>query len=296
MNITLTGANGFLAKTLIERLQKEGHQLHVLGRKPVEGLGFSNWDAMSGPPPEDSLKTADAIVHLAGEPVAQRWTPDVKRKIRDSRILGTRNLVHGLSTQSRRPRVLISGSATGYYGSRGDEVLTEKSAPGDDFLAQVCVDWEKEAQMAESLGVRVVRLRTGVVLGKNGGALQKILPPFRLGLGGRISSGKQWMPWIHIDDIAGLIKFAIKHEQTSGPLNGTAPKPATNTEFTETLAQALRRPAVFTVPAFALKLAYGEMASVVLGSQRAVPAGAQSAGYRFEFQELAVALADVVAR
>ena len=233
-------------------------------------------------------------MHLAGEPVAQRWTADVKRKIRDSRIVGTRNLVHGLSTLSKRPRVLLSASATGYYGSRGDETLTENSKPGDDFLAQVCIDWEKEARMAESLGMRVVCLRTGIVLGKERGALQKILPPFRLGLGGRLASGKQWMPWIHVDDLVGLIQFALSREQVSGPMNGTAPKPVTNTEFTETLAQALHRPAVFTVPGFALRLAYGEMASVVLASTRAMPAVAQSNGYRFEFQELALALADII--
>ena len=293
MNITLTGASGFLGKPLIASLQADGHQLRVLGRRPVPGLLFSQWDSMTTEPPEESLASTDAIIHLAGEPVAQRWTPEVKRRIRDSRILGTRHLVHGLSMLSRRPQLLISASAIGIYGSRGDEILTERSRPGEGFLAEVTVDWEKEADMAEALGIRVVKIRTGVVLGKDGGALAKMLPPFKMGVGGKLASGKQWMSWVHIADIIGMILFALGNEKVHGAWNGTAPHPVANADFTVNLAKTLHRPAVFPVPAFALKLLYGEMASMVLASQRVLPEAAQSAGFQFRFPYLAAALQDV---
>ncbi len=294
MNITLTGASGFLGKRLIERLQAEGHTLRVLGRRPVAGLPFSQWDSMAGEPPEESLAAADAVIHLAGEPVAERWTPEVKRRIRDSRILGTRHLVHALSKQSRRPAVLISASAIGIYGSRGDEMLTESSRPGEGFLAQVTADWEKEADLAEALGIRVVKIRTGVVLGKDGGALAKMLPPFKMGAGGKLGSGKQWMSWVHIDDIIGMMLFALGNKNVRGAWNGTAPHPITNEDFTRTLGEAVHRPAVFSVPAFALKLMFGEMAGVVLASQRVLPEAARIAGYQFRYPELAAALQDVL--
>ena len=277
VNITVTGATGFIGNRLVQALLAAGHNIHALGRKQSTEL------------PAESLTDADAVIHLAGEPVAQRWTREVKQRIRSSRVDGTRNLVNALARQSRRPQVMVCASAIGYYGSRGDEVLTETSSPGSDFLARVVVEWEQAAQQAEALGIRVVPLRFGVVLGK-GGALAKMLPPFRLGLGGRLASGRQWMSWIHVDDVIGLIRFALENSDIRGPMNATASQPVPNVEFTQQLATALHRPAIFPVPGFALKLLFGEMAQVILGSQRVVPQAAQSAGYRFEYPELRRAL------
>ena len=240
-------------------------------------------------PPAESLREADAVIHLAGEPLAQRWTAEAKRRIRESRVAGTRNLVEALAALPRRPEALICASAIGYYGSRGDEVLTESSAPGSGFLPEVCVAWEREAQAAEAFGMRVVRVRTGLVLDAGGGALVRMLPPFRMGVGGRLGSGRQWMSWIHLEDLAALFQFAVE-SQVRGPLNAVAPNPVTNSDFTRELARALRRPAVFPVPGFALRLLFGEMADVLLASQRVAPGAAEAAGFRFRFPQLAPAL------
>jgi len=295
MNIAVTGATGFIGARLVRNLLQGGHGVHALGRKRSPGLPqavrFSEWRSTEGEPPSESLATADAVIHLAGEPVAQRWTPEVEQRIRSTRVDGTQNLVNALSKQSHRPQVLVCASAIGYYGSRADEVLTETSNPGRDFLAQVVVDWEQAAGKAGSLGIRVVSLRFGMVLGKDGGALAKMLPPFRLGLGGRLASGQQWMSWIHVDDVVGLIRFALENSAVRGPMNATAPQPVTNAEFTKELAAALHRPAIFPVPRFALKLLFGEMAEVILGSQRVLPQAAQSAGFRFQYPELGPAMA-----
>jgi hypothetical protein len=296
MNITITGATGFIGHRLVQALLQDGHSLHALVRKrsaglPSSSVRFSEWRSTESGPPPESLATADAIVHLAGEPVAQRWTPEVKQRIRASRVDGTRNLVSALAKQSRRPKVLVCASAIGYYGSRGDDILTEASTPGRDFLAQVTVDWEQAAGKAEDLGIRVVMPRLGVVLGKDGGALAKMLPPFRVGLGGRLASGQQWMSWIHIDDVIGLIRFALANSAVRGPLNTTAPQPVTNANFTKDLAEALHRPAIFPVPGFALKTLFGEMAEVILASQRVIPQAAKSAGFQFQYPELRLALA-----
>jgi uncharacterized protein len=294
MNITVTGATGFIGSRLVDDLLQAGHSIHAIGRKRSAGLPqavkFSEWKSTEVEPPPESLATADALVNLAGEPVAQRWTPEVKRRIRSSRVDGTRNLVNALAKQSHHPRVLVCASAIGYYGSRGDEVLTETSAPGRGFLAQVVIDREEAGRQAEALGIRVVSLRFGVVLGKDGGALAKMLPPFRLGLGGRFASGQQWMSWIHVNDVIGLIRFALEHATARGPMNATSPHPVTNAEFTRELAAALHRPAIFPVPKFALNLLFGEMADILLGSQRVIPEGAQNAGYRFQYPELKQAL------
>jgi len=294
MNITITGATGFIGRHLIKRLSTTPHQLHALTRRTNVKFGetavwISRWDPMTEEPPEESLVNADAIVHLAGEPIAQRWTAEVKRNIRESRVQGTRRLVQALSTQSRRPSVLVCGSAIGFYGSRGDEILTESSAPGKDYLAEVSQEWEKQAALAESLGVRVARIRTGVVLGKSGGALERMLPPFKAFVGGKVGSGKQWMSWIHLDDLVGIICHALENPM-SGPFNGTAPNPVTNSEFTAQLAAALHRPAVFPVPGFALKAIFGEMAEILLGSQRVLPKATEAAGYKFQYPELGPAL------
>lgn len=293
MNVTLTGATGFIGSRLTNALLAEGHAVHALGRKRPANLPtavrFSEWTSEAEPPAE-SLASADAVIHLAGEPVAQRWTPEAKQRIRASRVDGTRRLVNALSTLSRRPHTLICASAIGLYGSRGDEVLTETSAPGSDFLAQVVIDWEKAAVLAEALGIRVARLRFGMVLGKDGGAMAKMLPPFRLGVGGRLGSGRQWTSWIHIDDLIRLILFTLATPAAGGAINATAPEPVTNAEFTRELGAALHRPAILPVPKFALKLLFGEMAGMLLASQRVIPAAAQKAGFEFEYPKLAPTL------
>jgi uncharacterized protein len=234
------------------------------------------------------------VVNLAGEPIAQRWTAAAKIRIYDSRVEGTRRLVNALATESHRPRVLVCASAVGIYGSRGDEILTEKSPVGGGFLPDVVKKWEEAARTAEAHGVRVVSLRFGVVLG-HGGALAKLLLPFRLGAGGRLSSGHQWMSWIHVDDAVSLILFALDNPELHGPVNATAPDPVTNDEFTRRLASVLHRPAIFPVPAFALKLIFGEMSEVLLDSQRVLPAAAQAVGFTFRYTELSAALTHILA-
>lgn len=294
MNITVTGATGFVGGHLIRALLNAGHTVHALARKRSanlpEAARFFEWRSTDEEPAPESLAGADAVIHLTGEAVAQRWTPEAKKRIRNSRVDGTRHLVNALSIQSRRPQVLICASAIGIYGSRGDEILTEKSAPGDDFLALLVVDWEKAAVLAEALGIRVVRLRLGVVLGKDGGALTKMLPPFRLGLGGRLASGRQWMSWIHIDDVISLMLQSLENARVHGAVNATAPEPVSNAEFTQELAAAIHRPAIFPIPKLALKLLFGEMASVVLASQRVVPEAAKAAGFEFQYPKLGPAL------
>jgi hypothetical protein len=297
MNITISGASGFIGRRLLQVLARDGHSLTVLSRQagahlPV-GVGFAVWDPGKGDPPADALRGADAVVHLAGAPVAQRWTDAAKRDIRESRVAGTRHLMQALAKLERKPQVLICASAVGYYGSRGDEVLAESAAPGSDYLAEVCVAWEREAQAAEALGVRVVSMRTGIVLGPGGGALARMLTPFKLGAGGRLGSGRHWMAWIHLDDLAALFQFALA-KPLSGAVNGVAPNPVTNAEFTRTLAAALHRPAIFPMPEFALRLLFGEMGEILLASQRVMPQAAQAAGFTFRFPELAGALADVL--
>lgn len=299
MKITITGASGLIGRRLLKTLSTDGHTLHVLSRHAGTNLPpnvkLSAWDPMKGEPPAEALRDADAVVHLAGEPVAQRWNDEVKRRIRDSRVVGTTNLVEALAKIPQRPKVLISASAIGYYGSRGDEILTETSAPGSDFLAEVCVAWENAAQTAEAFGVRVVRVRTGLLLDAKGGALAKMLPPFKMGVGGRVGDGQQWMSWIHAEDLAGIIRWALT-QPISGPVNGASPNPVRNVEFTSALASALHRPAIFPVPTIALKVLYGEMAETILGSQRVAPRAAEAAGFQFRFPQLDRALADTLSR
>ena len=299
MNITITGASGLIGRRLLKNLGAAGHALTVVSRHAgtnvPPGVGVAAWDPMKGPAPEDSVRNANAVIHLAGEPVAQRWNAVAKRRIRESRVVGTRNLVEALAKLRTAPRTLVCASAVGYYGSRGDEVLREDSAPADTYLAEVCAAWEKEAMAAEAFGMRVVRVRIGVVLDARGGALQRMLPPFRMGAGGRLGDGKQWMSWIHLADLAAMFQFAVENE-VSGALNGVAPIPVTNAEFTQTLARALHRPAIFPVPALALKLLFGEMSEILLSSQRVLPAAAEAAGFKFRFPELGGALKDVLAR
>jgi uncharacterized protein (TIGR01777 family) len=272
MNIAVTGASGFIGKQLVKSLGKEA--------RPVSLRGDLN-----------GIAGADAVIHLAGEPVSQRWTKEVRQKIRSSRVDGTRRLVDAMRAQP--PRVLVSASAVGYYGSRGNELLTESSAPDDGFLGGACVEWEREALRAEEFGTRVVCLRNGLVLG-NGGGLDKMMLPFKLGLGGKIGDGQQWMAWIHQADAVGLIEFAISSSKLRGPVNATAPNPVTNAQFTRELGHALHRPAILPVPKFALRLLYGDMAQIVYASQRVIPEAAMRAGYQFRFPRLDAALLDIV--
>jgi hypothetical protein len=279
MRVAITGASGFIGKRLVARITADGHTVAAIrGTRP-------DYAALDG---------ADAVVHLAGEPVAQRWTASAKDRILYSRIEGTRSLVQAISSLKQPPAAFVCASAIGVYGSRGDEILTEQSSPGDDFLASVCIEWEKEAEAAAALGIRVVKLRTGIVLGAGGGALTKMLLPFRLGLGGRLGSGTQWMSWIHLDDVVALIRHAVEFPALRGPVNATAPNPVTNSVFTIELALALGRPAFFPVPEFALRLLYGEMSEVLLGSQRVVPAAAEAGGFKFRYPQLSLALRSVL--
>lgn len=298
MNITLTGASGFIGNALITRLKAEGHQLYLLGRSAPKdpSLKFAKWDALgSALPPADSIAGADAIIHLAGEPVAQRWSDEIKRKIRDSRINGTRRLVDAIEAAGDKwPKILIAGSAIGYYGNRGDDVVTEASKPGKGFLPDVCVAWETAALSASNCGVRVVCVRTGIVLGRDGGALAQMLPIFRMGAGGRVGSGKQWMSWIHLDDLVEIFLLALHTETLRGPINGTCPSPATNADVTSVLASVIHRPAAMSVPEFGLKMLYGEMAQILIEGQRVIPEVALHAGYRFKYTDLRTALASVV--
>jgi uncharacterized protein (TIGR01777 family) len=235
-------------------------------------------------------------VHLAGEKVAQRWTPRAKEEIRESRVIGTRQLLAGLSLAEDRPRVLLSASAIGYYGSHGEEPLDEDAPPGEDFLAQVCVAWEAEASKASELGLRAVQLRTGVVLDPAEGALAQMLPPFRLGVGGPVAGGRQYVSWIHRDDLIGIAAAAIADERWLGPINATSPAPCTNREFSRALGRVLKRPAVLPVPGLALRVLYGEMAEVVTTGARVVPAKALVLGYEFRHPHLPEALRSLLAR
>ena len=297
MKITITGASGLIGRRLLKNLSAAGHAIHVLSRHAgtnlPAGVKLSQWDPLKGLPAEESLRDAAAVIHLAGEPVAQRWTADARQRIRESRVISTRHLVQAIDKLASRPEALICASAIGYYGSRGDETLNESSAPGGGYLAEVCQAWEQEAQAAEALGVRVVRVRIGLVLDSRGGALQRMLPPFRVGVGGKLGNGKQWMSWIHLEDLAALFQFVLDRP-VRGALNGVAPYPLVNADFTGELGQALHRPAIFPVPAFALRTLFGEMSEILLASQRVTPAAAEEAGFRFRFPQLGPALRDLL--
>jgi uncharacterized protein (TIGR01777 family) len=295
VKLTVTGATGTIGSALVDELRSRGDEVAILSRS---GRGDSiAWpDPKAEPPPAEALRGRDAVVHLAGEQLAQRWSEDAKREIRDSRVLGTRNLVAGLHDlpEDERPRTLLSQSAVGIYGPRGDEPVDESAAAADDFLAEVVTEWEAEARGAEELGLRVVSPRTGVVLTKGGGALEKMLPPFKLGVGGPVAGGRQYVPWIHLDDVVGAMLFCLDNEAASGPINVTAPNPVTNKELSKALGRVLRRPAVAPVPGLAVKLLYGEMAMVVTTGQRAVPKRLEELGYEFRKPELEPALRSAV--
>ncbi|CAB4930475.1 unannotated protein [freshwater metagenome] len=299
MNVTITGATGLIGRRLVTALKERGYEVTVLSRNPDRaqrelGVDAVAWEPLAGPAPVAALAGRDAVIHLAGEPVAQRWSAKVKTAIRESRELGTRNLVAGIGAADPRPGVLLSSSAVGFYGKHGDERVDESAPAGSDFLADVCVAWEREALAAEALGLRVVLIRTGVVLDPSGGALKTMLPPFKLGVGGPVAGGGQYMPWIHVDDIVGLYLAALDDANWKGAVNGTAPEPVTNAAFSKALGRALHRPAFAPVPGFALRLLYGDMAEIVTEGQRAVPARALAAGYSFKHRDLDEALASAL--
>jgi uncharacterized protein len=321
VRVTVTGATGLIGPALVAHLRARDAQVTVLSRDPERAqaklsktspprrpgqptpppLQAVAWDALAEPAPIEALSGRDGVVHLAGEPIAQRWSARTKRAILESRVTGTRNLIEGLraldsaaqgapALAGPRPRVLVSGSAIGYYGHHGEEPLDEEAPAGSDFLAQVCVAWESEAQAAAELGMRVVQIRTGVVLDPHGGALAKMLPPFRLGIGGPVAGGRQYISWIHRDDLVGVVGAALGSDWWQGPINATAPIPVSNGEFAKALGRALHRPAFLPVPAVALRALYGEMAEIVTSGARVLPAKPLMLGYRFRHPDLDEAL------
>ncbi len=300
MRVTVSGASGLIGGALVAALRARGDTVTALSRDPGRaqaalGVPAFRWDPVAEPPPATALAGRDAVVHLAGETIAQRWTAAAKRAIKDSRVLGTRNLVACLEAlDGARPAVLVSGSAVGYYGPHAEEPLDEDTAPGQDFLAQVCVAWEAEAQRASQLGLRVARLRSGVVLDPRGGALAQMLLPFRLGLGGPVAGGHQYVSWIHPEDLVRLIITILEGPGWSGAVNGTAPEPVTNRELARALGRALHRPAVLPVPGALLRIRYGEMATLLTSGARVLPAKALVHGYAFSHPSLDEALAGLL--
>jgi uncharacterized protein (TIGR01777 family) len=306
--VVLTGATGLIGKALVQALIGRGDKVVLLVRNPEKAkaelpnlAGYYAWDAMSESGEwSAAVASADAVVHLAGTPVAARWNDDYKKQIYDSRIISTRNLVRAIAQSHTKPKVFITASGIGYYGNQGyDEsvpVLDESAPAATDFLAKVCIDWEKEAFEAEKSGVRAVAVRTGVVLSTKGGALEKMLTPFKLFAGGPIGSGKQWVSWIHIDDEVGLYLFAIDNEKVTGALNAVAPMPVQMQGFAEMLGKILFRPALFPVPKAALELLFGEAAGVIAEGQRVVPKRALELGFSFTYPTLEGALRDVLAK
>ena len=297
MNIAVSGSTGLIGTALRPALQQRGDDIVPLVRRGVRpGERAIAWNPDRGTIDRAGLEGMDAVIHLAGENVFGRWSPEKKRRIRDSRVQGTRLLCEALAGLQRRPATLLAGSAIGYYGDRGDEAVTEASAPGDDFLAQVGREWEAATAAAARAGIRVVNLRTGVVLTPSGGALAKMLPPFRLGLGGHVGSGDQYVSWIELDDIIRAILYMLDHRELVGPVNLTAPTPVTNRELAKTLGTVLGRPAVLTVPGFALRLAFGtDGAEMLQSGQRVLPARLVAAGFRYSFKELEPALRHLLA-
>lgn len=291
VDIVIAGGSGFLGQKLVKRLERDGHAVTILTRRPA-GPNDVQWNPDGSPGTlRAHLDRTTAVINLAGEGIAdQRWSAARKAALRDSRILATRTLVRAVAQCARPPRVFVSGSAVGYYGPHGDEALTESSPAGSDFLAQLCVQWEQEARQVESPATRLAIVRTGLPLARDGGALAKMLLPFKLGLGATLGSGDQFIPWIHVDDWTALVAWLLQDERAAGAFNAAAPSPETNRTFTRTLGRVLRRPAVLHAPGFVLRAALGEMSTVLVNGQRMVPAGAEQMGFRFTHRALEPAL------
>jgi|SRR5580692_3853123 uncharacterized protein (TIGR01777 family) len=294
--ILVSGVSGPIGAALLPSLKTRGYEVARLVRGVAAGDGQILWDPAK-PIAHEAVSGFDAVIHLAGEGIVGRWTAEKKLKIRDSRVVGTGNLAHALAQAKDKPQVFICSSAIGFYGNRGFEVLNEESAPGQGFLPDVCRKWEEATQPAAEAGIRTVQMRTGVVLSPAGGALGKMLTPFKMGVGGKIGNGRQWMSWIDVQDMVGAIHHILKTDLLHGPVNLVAPKPVTNAEFTQTLASVLSRPAIFPVPAFVVKLVFGEMGeTVLLGGQRVEPAQLVASGYPFRFSELRGSLENMLRR
>lgn len=298
MRILITGASGLIGKAIRKSFSEKGYEMILAGRGEPKGADQIRWTVEEGFAESDlpRLEGLDAVIHLAGEGIAGlRWTDEKKRAIRDSRVIGTHNLVNALARIEKKPRVFVAGSAMGYYGDRGDEALTEASPAGDTFLAQVCKDWEVESRRAEDLGIRTVLLRTSIVLSKDGGALATMLTPFKLGVGGVVGSGQQWMSWISLDDVVGIINYALENEGLRGAVNVASPNPVTNEQFTKTLGEVLYRPTFLPLPEFAVNLVFGEMGDALLiDSTRVEPKRLKDAGYEFKYTDLKSALENAV--
>jgi uncharacterized protein len=298
MRVLITGASGLIGKALQRSFAEKGYEMLLAGRREPRKGNEIRWTVEDGFAEADleRLERLDAVVHLAGEGIAGlRWTDEKKKAIRDSRVIGTHTIVNTLAGLKQKPKVFVTGSALGYYGDRGDEIVTETSRPGDTFLAEVCRDWEIESRRAEDSGIRTVLLRTGIVLSKDGGALATMLTPFKFGVGGVVGSGKQWMSWISLDDVIGIINYAIENENLRGAVNVVAPNPVTNEEFTKTLGDVLYRPTILPLPEFAVNLVFGEMGDALLiDSTRVEPRRLNDAGYKFKFPELKSALEHAV--
>ena len=292
MKFLISGSHGLVGSALAASLGGDGHEVFSLVRHAPKSTKEIEWHPNRDSLPAKDLEGMDVVVHLAGESIASgRWTDEKKQAIRDSRIKSTTLLAESLDKLNTPPATLINASAIGYYGDRGDEILNEESTPGNDFLARVCVAWEEATEAAERKNIRVVKARFGVILSTEGGALTKMLTPFRLGVGGKVGSGKQWMSWIALEDVIGGLRFVLDNRALSGPVNFVAPNPVTNAEFTKALGSALSRPTIFSVPAFGARLAFGEMAdALLLASQRVKPEQLQQAGYEFKYSSIERAL------
>jgi uncharacterized protein (TIGR01777 family) len=294
MRILVTGASGLIGKALRESFEEKGYEMLLATRSEPKDEQHIQWNADTGFADEDlaRLEGLDAAIHLAGEGIAGlRWTDEKKKAIRDSRVFGTRTMIEMFARLEQKPKVFISGSALGFYGDRGDDEMTEASSAGTTFLAEVCKEWEAESRRAEDLGIRTVLLRTGIVLSKDGGALATMLTPFKLGVGGVVGSGKQWMSWISLDDVVGIINYALENENVRGAVNVVSPNPVTNEEFTKTLGTVLNRPTFLPLPEFAVNLVLGEMGDALLiDSTKVIPKRMKDTGYKFKFTELKTAL------
>ena len=296
MKILVSGSHGLVGKALISSLASDGHEVIRLVRNKPLGAAEIEWHPNEGRIDAANLEGLDAVVHLAGESIASgRWTSEKKRAIRDSRVKGTTLLSDAIARVTRPPSVFISASAIGYYGDRGDELLTEKSAPGKDFLSNVCVEWENATRPAAEKGIRTVRTRFGIILDAHEGALAKMLTPFRMGVGGRVGNGKQWVSWVALEDVVNVLKFLISDQSVSGPVNVVAPNPVTNAEFATELGHVLSKPTLFPVPMFGVRLAFGEMGeALLLSSQRVEPRSLKEKGYTFRWPTLGPALRNIV--